>query len=149
MQYGDMWRKIRKIIHQYFMEANCEREYWKVQEAEAIQMVHDYLVAPQDHMLHPKRYSNSITNSLGIIFLGRACMSLADYGSIRYPDKNGPRRLYEAPVRIDGEVVFGHGSRLHTFRGLLFSTPAHPSIPTGKMEKPSARGSQHDGRTLF
>ena len=66
MQYGDTWRKIRKIIHQYFMEANCESNHWKVQEAEAIQMLHDYMAAPEDHMLHPKRYSNSITNSLGI-----------------------------------------------------------------------------------
>lgn len=27
-------------------------------------MLHDYLVNPENHMLHPKRYSNSITNSL-------------------------------------------------------------------------------------
>ncbi|KAF2181442.1 m-hydroxybenzyl alcohol hydroxylase [Zopfia rhizophila CBS 207.26] len=64
MQYGDTWRKVRKLIHQYFMESRCEKDHWKVQEAEAIQMVHDFLVAPANHMLHPKRYSNSITNSL-------------------------------------------------------------------------------------
>ncbi|KAA8647949.1 hypothetical protein EYZ11_008690 [Aspergillus tanneri] len=64
MQYGEQWRMLRKIIHQYFMEPNCEREHWKVQEAEAKQMLHDFLTVPEDHMLHPKRYSNSITNSL-------------------------------------------------------------------------------------
>ena len=56
---------IRKLIHQYFMEAQCEREHWKLQEAEAKQLLHDFLVMPEDHMLHPKRYSNSIKNSLG------------------------------------------------------------------------------------
>ncbi|KAJ5661167.1 m-hydroxybenzyl alcohol hydroxylase [Penicillium longicatenatum] len=64
MQYGDTWRMLRKIIHQYFMEPNCEKEHWKVQEAEANQMLYDFLTKPEDHMLHPKRYSNSITNSL-------------------------------------------------------------------------------------
>ncbi|CAI7595623.1 unnamed protein product [Penicillium bialowiezense] len=64
MQYGDTWRMLRKMIHQYFMELNCEKEHWKVQEAEANQMVYDFLTKPEDHMLHPKRYSNSITNSL-------------------------------------------------------------------------------------
>ncbi|KAG0160223.1 hypothetical protein PDIDSM_7750 [Penicillium digitatum] len=42
----------------------CEREHWKVHEAEAKQMLHDYRTMPEDHMLHPKWYSNSITNSL-------------------------------------------------------------------------------------
>jgi cytochrome P450 len=64
MQYGERWRMLRKIIHQYFMEPQCERQHWKVQEAEAKQMLHDFLTMPEDHMLHPKRYSNSITNSL-------------------------------------------------------------------------------------
>ena len=64
MQYGDTWRMLRKIIHQYFMESNCEKDHCKVQEAEANQMEHDFLTMPKDHMLHPKRYSNSITNSL-------------------------------------------------------------------------------------
>ncbi|KAI9680441.1 MAG: hypothetical protein M1822_007199 [Bathelium mastoideum] len=63
-QYSERWRMIRKLIHQYFMETQCEREHWKLQEAEANQMIHDFLMMPQDHMLHPKRYSNSITNSL-------------------------------------------------------------------------------------
>ena len=68
MQYGDCWRKFRKLIHQYFMESMCEKHHWQVQEAEAIQMVHDFLSQPEDHMLHPKRYSNSIINSLGSSF---------------------------------------------------------------------------------
>jgi hypothetical protein len=34
--------------------SRCERDHWKVQEAEAKQMLHDYLTMPEDHMLHPK-----------------------------------------------------------------------------------------------
>ncbi|KAI9166305.1 Cytochrome P450 monooxygenase patI [Paramyrothecium foliicola] len=64
MQYGDEWRRIRKMVHQYFMEPQCERQHIHLQNAEATQLMHDFLVAPQDHMEHPKRYSNSITNSL-------------------------------------------------------------------------------------
>lgn len=65
MQYGPTWRTMRKLIHQTFMEPMCEKEHWKVQEAEANQMIHDFLTRPKDHMLHPKRFSNSITMSLG------------------------------------------------------------------------------------
>lgn len=45
---------VKKYIISY-----CEREHWKVQEAEAKQMLHEYLTIPEDHMLHPKRHSNS------------------------------------------------------------------------------------------
>ena len=65
MDYGETWRKLRKLVHQHFMEAMCEKEHVHVQNAEAIQMVRDFLLDPDNHMLHPKRYSNSITNSLG------------------------------------------------------------------------------------
>ncbi|KAF2636135.1 cytochrome P450 oxidoreductase, partial [Massarina eburnea CBS 473.64] len=64
MQYGETWRTFRKLIHQYFMESRCEKEHWKLQEAEAVQMIHDFLVSPDLSSHHPKRYSNSITNSL-------------------------------------------------------------------------------------
>ncbi|KAL9035720.1 MAG: hypothetical protein Q9214_006454 [Letrouitia sp. 1 TL-2023] len=64
MDYGETWRKVRKLVHQYFMESACEKQHIHVQHAEAIQMVRDFLVDPKNHMLHPKRYSNSITNSL-------------------------------------------------------------------------------------
>ncbi|KAI1824706.1 cytochrome P450 oxidoreductase [Xylaria intraflava] len=64
MQYGEEWRRIRKLIHQYFMEPMCEKQHIHLQNAEATQLMYDYLVAPHNHMDHPKRYSNSITNSL-------------------------------------------------------------------------------------
>lgn len=67
MQYGDEWRRLRKTIHQFFAEQQCDKRHVRLQNAEAAQLVHDFLVAPEDHMLHPKRYSNSITNSLGLL----------------------------------------------------------------------------------
>ena len=65
MQYGDDWRLIRKLIHQYFTEPMCEKQHIHLQNAEATQLMHDFLTIPERHMDHPKRYSNSITNSLG------------------------------------------------------------------------------------
>ncbi|KAK5163102.1 uncharacterized protein LTR77_010886 [Saxophila tyrrhenica] len=64
MDYGQQWRATRKLLHQTFMEKVVEGQHLRVQEAEGRQMLRDYLLAPQDHMLHPKRYSNSITMSL-------------------------------------------------------------------------------------
>lgn len=65
MQYGPLWRSFRKLVHQHFMESMVEKSHIKVQNAEAVQMVRDFCVWPEKHMLHPKRYSNSITMSLG------------------------------------------------------------------------------------
>lgn len=64
MKYGNMWRSFRKIIHQHFMESMVEREHIKLQNAEAVQMLKDFATNPEQHMLHPKRYSNSIIMSL-------------------------------------------------------------------------------------
>jgi hypothetical protein len=47
------------------MESMCEKHHIRLQNAEATQLMHDFMVAPEYHMEHPKRYSNSITNSLG------------------------------------------------------------------------------------
>lgn len=65
MQYGNLWRTFRKLIHQHFMESMVEKTHLKVQNAEAVQMLRDFCVKPDQHMLHPRRYSNSITMSLG------------------------------------------------------------------------------------
>ncbi|RHZ50595.1 uncharacterized protein CDV56_103787 [Aspergillus thermomutatus] len=64
MQYGALWRTLRKLVHQYFMESMVEKSHLRVQNAEAVQMLRDFCVRPDQHMLHPKRYSNSITMSL-------------------------------------------------------------------------------------
>lgn len=65
MFYGDKWRTFRRLIHQHLTEAMVERQHLAVVNAEAVQLVHDYMIHPEDHMLHPKRFSNSISNSIG------------------------------------------------------------------------------------
>ena len=65
MDYSKTWQLMRKLSHQYFMEDVCEKQHVQVQEAEAVQLMRDYLLNPEQHMLHPKRYSNSIINSIG------------------------------------------------------------------------------------
>jgi cytochrome P450 family 619 len=80
MQYGNLWRSFRKLIHQYFMESMVEREHIVLQNAEAVQMIHDYMLYPEEHMRHPKRYSNSIIMSLCESFLPqyvKACCVLS------------------------------------------------------------------------
>lgn len=64
MDYGVQWRETRKLLHGSFNEKIVEEQHLRIQEAEARQMIRDYLVRPEDHMLHPKRFSNSITMSL-------------------------------------------------------------------------------------
>lgn len=61
MSQGDKWRKFRKVIHQHFNEGRCEKQHIKLQNAEAVQMMRDFMLGPEDLMWHPKRYSNSIT----------------------------------------------------------------------------------------
>ncbi|KAI7323021.1 putative cytochrome P450 [Hortaea werneckii] len=55
MDYGNQWRETRKLFHSQFTEKMVESEHIKVQEAEARQMLRDYFVEPEQHMLHPKR----------------------------------------------------------------------------------------------
>lgn len=64
MDYGQKWRDLRKLIQQEVTAAVCEREYISLQEAEAVQMLHDFLVAPDLVMDHPKRFSNSVIMSI-------------------------------------------------------------------------------------
>ncbi|KAE8371336.1 cytochrome P450 [Aspergillus bertholletiae] len=64
MQYGQQWRAARKLVHQYFMESMVEKHHIEVQNAEAVQMLRDMCVRPDQHMRHPKRFSNSIIMSL-------------------------------------------------------------------------------------
>ena len=64
MQYGNLWRTFRKLIHQHFMETVVEKNHLATQNAEAVQMMYDFYRRPDLHMLHPKRFSNSIIMSL-------------------------------------------------------------------------------------
>jgi cytochrome P450 len=65
MQYSDQWRTCRKLVHQFFMEQMVVKKHVKLVDAEAVQMLRDFIVEPEGHMKHPKRFSNSIIMSLG------------------------------------------------------------------------------------
>lgn len=67
MFYGDKWRTFRKLVHQHLTDNMVMGEHLPIVNAEAVQLVRDYMLFPEDHMLHPKRFSNSITNSIGIV----------------------------------------------------------------------------------
>ena len=81
--YGKTWQTYRKLIHSMFMEKIVDTDHLPVQNAEANQLVYDMLHQPEQHMLHPKRYSNSI-----------ACSTL--FG-VRSPKIDTPhmKRLYD------------------------------------------------------
>lgn len=81
--YGKVWQKYRKLIHQFFMESIVQTDHLPIQNAEANQLVYDMLYDSGRHMLHPKRYSNSI-----------ACSTL---WGVRSPsvDTEHMRRLYD------------------------------------------------------
>ncbi|KAK4161037.1 phenol 2-monooxygenase [Cladorrhinum sp. PSN259] len=64
MQYSDRWRTCRKLVHQFFMEQQVIKNHTKVVDAEAVQMLKDFIEQPEGCMKHPKRFSNSIIMSL-------------------------------------------------------------------------------------
>ena len=64
MQYGPRWKLFRKLTHQQFNEGKCEREHIALQNAEAVQMLRDFCLFPDQLMGHPRRFSNSIIMSI-------------------------------------------------------------------------------------
>lgn len=65
MQPDNLCRMFRAIIHQNLNGPGREREQFRIQEAEAVQLVRDILLTPADTMWHVRRYSMTITNSIG------------------------------------------------------------------------------------
>ncbi|KAF2719983.1 putative cytochrome P450 [Polychaeton citri CBS 116435] len=85
MQYGAQWRAIRKLCHADLAERVADERHLPLQEAEARQMLADYLsVDPSgdEHMLLPKRFSNSV--AMGVVWGARTPR----------PDTAHMRRLY-------------------------------------------------------
>ena len=64
MDYDSEWRKFRKLVAQQFTESMCEKEHVKLVNAEAAQMMRDMVVEPENYMVHPRRYSNSVVMSV-------------------------------------------------------------------------------------
>ena len=63
MEYGELWRQYRKLIHQFFMESMVETRHTALVHAEGVQMTRDFLLEPDKYTFHLKRYSNSIIMS--------------------------------------------------------------------------------------
>lgn len=82
MFYGDKWRTFRRLIHQHLTDNMVDRQHLAIVNAEAIQLVRDYMLFPEDHMLHPKRFSNSISNSISRSLgrdLSARCLSVLQF----------------------------------------------------------------------
>ncbi len=62
--YTPYWRLCRKLFHQTFMTAECDRVHTRVIEAEGAQMIRDFLLFPDENMMHPRRFSYSVSNSI-------------------------------------------------------------------------------------
>jgi cytochrome P450 len=59
------WRRGRRLYHQFFNEALCEKSYHHLQNAEATQLLQDLCHSPELFMSHCKRFTNSVIMSLG------------------------------------------------------------------------------------
>lgn len=71
MNTDQRWRRGRRLYHQYFNEGVSEREHVVVQQAEAVQLLRDMCLQPDDFMAHCKRYTNSVIMSLSMSLGGR------------------------------------------------------------------------------
>lgn len=92
MRYGATWQRVRRVLNEHVKEATVERQHVPLVEAEGSQLLHDMMTAPEDHMLHPRRYSNSI--AFCVIW------------GIRSPDVRTPRMLRIFEILDDlGELL--------------------------------------------
>ena len=65
MAPADRWKLRRKLYHQVLQESVVNKIQVPIVEAESWQLIRDICSKPKDLMLHPGRYSNSVTMSLG------------------------------------------------------------------------------------
>lgn len=66
MQASDIrWRTGRKFLHQNFMSSMIEKTHMPLINAEATQVVRDFLYQPDQFMQHTKRFGNSFIMSVG------------------------------------------------------------------------------------
>lgn len=92
MRYGATWQRVRRVLNEHVKEVAVERQHVPLVEAEGSQLLHDMMTSPQDHMLHPRRYSNSI--AFCVIW------------GIRTPDVRTPRMLRIFEILDDlGELL--------------------------------------------
>lgn len=66
MDNTPVWRLFRKLLHQDLTESLCNSQHVRLQQAEAVQMLHDMIQDPDHWTNHLKRFSNSIIMSIGM-----------------------------------------------------------------------------------
>ena len=122
MNQGDKWRLFRKLMHQQFNEGKCEKQHIVLQNAEAVQMLRDFLMEPENLMQHPKRFSNSIIMSLGEYFPLRQIEPKYCPGKKAHDDSgwnpkpNHPSATPGAALQAYGGMVESNGDRSNTSR---------------------------------
>ncbi|KAI1824884.1 cytochrome P450 2D18 [Xylaria intraflava] len=79
MDANERWKLRRKLYHQILQESVCNKQHIPLLEAESAQLLRDIALEPNDLMLHPGRFSNSIMMSM--IF------------GVRTPTHNAPHYL--------------------------------------------------------
>lgn len=68
MQPSDArWRTGRKFLHQNFMASMIEKTHMPLINAEATQLIRDFLLEPEQFMNHSKRFGNSFIMSVGTV----------------------------------------------------------------------------------
>lgn len=50
MQHGDLRRSFRKPIYQYFMESMVKSKHINVQDADAVQLLRDFCLRPDNEL---------------------------------------------------------------------------------------------------
>ena len=135
MLYGETFKPFSHILHQYFAETVCEKDYIELQHAEAAQMIRDFYVEPYQHMEHPKRFSNSIIMSIGKEMLvishqqskRQKLLPIMCVSSSLWPQK--PNLRYATSQRLlcaDGTMDKNPRGRCSTARRTCSNLPTQP-----------------------
>ncbi|CAE6479831.1 unnamed protein product [Rhizoctonia solani] len=74
-QDTNKWRLARKQIVQHYAAAVVKTEYVALQEAESVQLLHEFLHDPEHFMQHPMRFTTSVVTCLNY---GVRCEAYAD-----------------------------------------------------------------------
>jgi hypothetical protein len=64
-----MYRISRKMLHQYFGDSMIDRTHLPILNAEAMQLIRDFMVDPDHFAHHAHRYANSFTMSTSKSFI--------------------------------------------------------------------------------
>ncbi|KIW14371.1 hypothetical protein PV08_07153 [Exophiala spinifera] len=114
--YSKVWQRYRKVIHQHFMESIVMKDHLPLQQAEASQLLHDFVVRPDQHMWHPKRFTNSIacgtiwgvrSPTIDTEHMLRLYRLMEDWSVVMEPGNTPPVDIFPA-LHYVPEAVFGN-----------------------------------------